>query len=74
MKLDWNSIKKFSADSIWYVGVVTAIVASVMAHNPTSALMILALHVCKEWLDLRHRVDHNIRIRAIELRLNAGGL
>ena len=61
-------------DYIWYAGVATAVLASVATHNPSTALIVLGLHFLKEWLDLQHRLDHNRRIRAVELRLDAGGL
>ena len=60
-------------DYIWYAGVGTAIVAAA-AHNPSTVLIVLGLHFLKEWLDLQHRLDHNRRLHAIELRLNAAGI
>ena len=59
----------FSADSIWYVGVAAAIAGSILTHHPAAALVILGLHLCKEWMDLQHRIDHNTRIQNIENRL-----
>ena len=67
LKSLWESTRK--ADKIWYVGVATAIVASVMTHNFTGAFIIFGLHMLRDWLDLQNRVDHNERLDAIELKL-----
>ena len=56
-------------DLIWYAGVAAAIVASAAAHNPSTVIIVLGLHMLKECLDLDHRMDHNRRLLAVELAL-----